>query len=103
VNKEREQIMDISKMMNKYNLSFRRIPDRITNTYELRHHKPGNKVIYRHGIAFTQETVIPKNAGMYMTKQVDHNMSTLEWNIKKDFLASSLEKSIGLFLKERSK
>ena len=90
--------MNIIEMIEKYNLAIRRIPNNYTETYDIRHFKDGDIIIEKFGRKFVQRTIIPNNAGKYMVKQVNNNMSTVTWNVHKDNLADTLEDSINLFL-----
>ena len=90
--------MDIIKMIEKYNLSIRRIPDEIVEVNEFRHYKPGDEVFEQYGRKFVRRSYKPKNAGYYMCKSVNNNMSTIQWNSNKDNLSDTLEGSIQKFL-----
>ena len=108
--------MDIITIIEKYNLSTRRIPNILTETYEIRHYKEGDEIVtltvdkvapelkasfaknFPEGRKFCRRYKVPKNAGKYMVKPVDNNMSTVQWNVKTDNLADTLEESILLFL-----
>lgn len=112
----------------KYGLSVRQIPEVVFSTWDFKLHKEGNEIIevvldtvkypYEflkklHGgkdnfifdeenqtvkRLYTRESKIPKNAGWWMCKQVNNTSSNVAWNMSKDNLAPTLEKSIELFL-----
>lgn len=94
-----EKIMDIVAMIEKYNLSVRRIPNIVSETLDIRHFKDGDEILVSpNGRKFCRRYKVPANAGKYMVKPVDNNMSTVQWNVKTDNLANTLEESILLFL-----
>lgn len=90
--------MNIIETIEKYNLSIRRIPDKVVSVYEISHILPGDEIIGHNGRQFARRTKIPKNAGKYMCQSVKNTSSMVQWNTKTDNLAPSLEESIALFL-----
>jgi len=120
--------MDMIQIIEKYGLSIRQIPKETRALYDMRHHKEGNKIVYSSldmehinyipfkkkrgddsGLIFddanqtikrryTEVLTVPNKAGYWMCKQVKSTSSSVQWNIKKDNLASTLEKSLQLFL-----
>lgn len=91
--------MDIAKVIAQYNLSVRYIPLVTYGLHEMRYHKEGNEIIItENGRKLTKETIIPKNAGKYMIKQVNNTILTVQWNSHDDNLSDTLEGSISLFL-----
>jgi hypothetical protein len=55
--------------MRKYDFTISRIPDMEFSVYEIRHHKPGNNIIMRHGKEYTEEKTIPKNASKFIIQK----------------------------------
>ena len=93
-------INELDKIIEKYNLSIRRIPDKIISRYEMRHHKKGNEIVTIKKIKFTISTTIPKNAGMYMIKEVNHNNTIVKWS-QGIFTGNTIQEAIQNFLKVR--
>lgn len=114
--------MDILEMIDKHNLSIRKIPLQTVELYELQHYKEGDEIVtltkeeqekrwrkesaerfikrFPEGRKFCRRIKIPDHAGWYMCKQVNSTDTTVRWNIKTDYLAPTLEESINLFLKD---
>lgn len=90
--------LSIIQVIEKYNLSVRRIPDSVTEVNEIRHRKEGDEVITQYGRQFCRRTRIPEHAGWYMVKPINDTGSMVRWDAKKDNLAETLEGSIELFL-----
>lgn len=91
---------DLIKLIEKYNLAIRRIPDKIINLYDMRHYKDGDELYLSDitGKQYVQRVRIPKYAGWYLVKEVNSTGSIVKWDIKKDNLAETLEESINLFI-----
>lgn len=108
--------MNIVEIIEKYNLSIRRIPDILTETNDIRHYREGDEIViltvdkvapkfkksfaerFPEGRKFCRRYKVPENAGKYMVKRVDNNFSAVSWDARKDNLADTLEGSIELFL-----
>lgn len=111
--------MDILAIIDKYNLSIRKIPETVTELwtyYEGTPLKEGAEIItmtaedmgsstpkifnknFPNGRKFQKITKIPEHAGWYMCKTVNNTNSQVRWFIDKDNLAPSLEESIKKFL-----
>lgn len=114
--------MDILKIIEENGLSIRQIPKIIINRYDIRHHKPGNKIEtwkptieyfqnqsfggspesrmkyfyqkFPEGRQFTVEEKIPTNAGKWMCKQIGNTDSMVKWDMRTDNLADTLEESV---------
>lgn len=85
-------------MIEKYNLSVRRIPNIVSETLDIRHFKDGDEILVSpNGRKFCRRYRVPENAGMYMVQSVNNTSSGVIWS-KDDNLADTLEKSIELFL-----
>jgi hypothetical protein len=91
--------MNVIEIIDKFNLSIRRLPDKVINCYDMRHHKEGNKIITaNNGRQFSQKTTIPEHHGWYMCKQINNTMSMVRWSYKEDNLSPTLEGSVEMFL-----
>jgi hypothetical protein len=91
--------LDILLEIEKHNLSIRRIPDRVCEVNDIRHHRSGDEILeLSPGKKFVRRYRVPKWAGYYMCKTIDETGSTVIWNVKKDNLAPNLEDSIKKFL-----
>ena len=92
--------MDIVAMIEKYNLSVRRIPNKVSEVLDIRHFKAGDDLLVSlNGRKFCRRYRVPENAGKYMVKSVSNTFSSVDWNNDdKKTLADTLEKSIELFL-----
>lgn len=95
--------MNILRIIEKYNLSVRKIPMIIVSIYEPRHYIEGDEFFEHNGKTFIRRITVPENAGMYMVQQVNSTFSTIRWDTKKHYLARSLKKSITLFLNDNLK
>lgn len=122
--------IDILQIIQDFGLSIRQIPTEVTSTYSIVHHKEGNEIVYKklsnhwnYDVfkkkhenspnyifcdetqtimrALTKETIIPKNAGYWMCKQMLDNNSTVKWDSREDNLAPTLKESIESFLNNR--
>ena len=112
--------INILEIIEKYNLSILRVPDKVTETYDIRHYKDGDEIItmtidkvapefknsfvknFPDGRQFCRRYSVPKNAGKYMVKSVNDTGSIVKWNANTDNLADTLENSIKLFLSKNS-
>lgn len=91
--------MDIYKIIEKYNLAIRRIPDKVCDIYSIQHLQEGDEIIeLTNGVKRCKRYYAPKNAGKYMVKSINNNMSTVTWNPNSDNLSDTLDGSINLFL-----
>lgn len=90
--------MDILATIIKHNLSVRRIPDKIRETFDIAYFKEGDEITHYKGRKFCSRYKIPTHAGWFLCKPVNNTYSGVDWSFKKDNLAPSLEESIQLFL-----
>jgi hypothetical protein len=92
--------MDIVAMIEKHNLSVRRIPNKVSEVLDIRHFKEGDDLLVSsNGRKFCRRYRVPENAGKYMVKSVGNTFLSFDWNNDdKKTLADTLEKSIELFL-----
>ena len=86
-------------VIEEYNLSIRRIPEKVVSLYHPRHHKEGNELVTIDGKEYSKETRIPEHAGWYMVKSIQDTGSIIRWNYS-DNLAPTLHASIELYLKK---
>jgi hypothetical protein len=89
---------DLIKLIDKYDLSIRRIPDEIVSLYDTRHATDDDEIVEHNGRKFVKKVRIPEHPGWYMVKSVSNTDSLVRWNMKTDNLSDSLEGSINLFL-----
>ena len=94
---------NIQWVIEQYNLSIRRIPNKVCEIHDIRHYQAGDEIIENNGRKFCRRYKIPKNAGKYMCKQVNDIGSIVRWNLKTDNLSDTLQESINLFLEKQSK
>jgi hypothetical protein len=93
---------NILEVIDEYGLAIRRLPRLVIGTYEMRYYQEGDEVVRaKNGRCYTRRITVPKNAGMYMVKEVNNTSSTVSWDTKKDNLAKTLEESVELFLKNK--
>jgi len=87
-------------IIDKYNLSIRKIPNEIVSILEYQHYKKGDEIVTPEGYnrEMVKRTIVPPNAGWYMVKQVNNAMSTVKWNKESCYLAPTLGESIALFM-----
>jgi hypothetical protein len=91
--------MDVVAMIEKYNLSVRRIPNIVSEICDIQHYRDGDEILISpKGRRFCRRYRVPENAGKYMVQVVNNAFSQVQWNSKIDNLADTLEKSIELFL-----
>lgn len=90
--------MDALSIIKEYGLSVRQIPEMTVSRYEMRHFKEGDEIINVKGKDYCLRYRKPLNPGYWMCKQVQTTDSTVNWNIKTDNLAPSLELSVKLFI-----
>jgi hypothetical protein len=94
--------INILEIIEKYNLSIRKIPNVVCEINDIRHLRPGDEIIETaRGIKRCKRYKVPKNSGKYMVKEVNNNDSTVMWNSNIDNLADTLEESIKLFLAKK--
>ena len=98
-------LQDLVALIEKHNLSIRRIPMAVHSLYEARHFKPGDEIIFmeKYGRDMCRHTTVPVHAGKWMCRSVSNTSSSVVWNIKTDNLADTLEQSIEMFLVKLSK
>jgi len=117
--------MTTIELIIKHGISVRQIPHCITSSYEARHHKPGNAIVTRYapdfypdekdgnlryvfrrrfpaGRQFTIEKRYPKNGGKWMAKMSTTSDSMVQWSIKDDCLADTLEESVAMLVSKRN-
>lgn len=96
--------MDILEIILKYGLSIRQIPLQRVETYSMHSYREGFEIIdvpptkYNVEGKACRRITIPNHAGYWMCKQVNDTDSRVQWNIKRDNLAPTLEESIGKFI-----
>lgn len=86
---------ELIEVIAKYNLSIRRIPDKVESTFAARSYKEGDT--FSENKRFVTRVKIPKNAGKWLVKQVNNSDSMVTWRLE-DCLADTLEDSIRLVL-----
>lgn len=90
--------MDIQALIEKHNLSIRRIPMEVQSLWSAHNVKEGDEIVEVNGRQFVRTVKIPDHAGWYMVKQVNNTDSMVRWSYKTDNLAPTLQESIELFL-----
>ena len=84
----------IIQLMDKHCITVRQIPRELVSVFEIQHMKKGDEIIEtKNGIKRCKRRTIPKNAGYWMAKQIDHTFSTVRWD-KKDNLSPTLEEAV---------
>ncbi len=95
-------------IIEKYNLSIRRIPLTVTLRWLLsRVPKPNEKVVLVNDRHFIKEVKIPINPGCYMVQSVNNTLSQVhwQWNSTSDTFGkgATLEEAIENFLSKQEK
>lgn len=120
--------MDILATIEKYGLSVRQIPNKLTGLYEARHYEEGDELIWLHITPpgdynvikeklgsnptykfddsdntimkqYTRRIEIPENAGYWMCQQFNSTSSMIQWSKKTDNLAATLPESVAMFFR----
>lgn len=94
--------MDIISIITEHNLSIRRIPNIIPETYDIRHIKEGDEIITIGTRRFCRRYRTPTHAGWFLCKPVNDTMAAVSWKFETDNLAPTLEQSIQMFLDKLS-
>jgi len=115
-------------LIKKYGLSVRQIPLQVVSLMEMHRHVPGNEVVEREVTGrtpaqvrkhlvnsdnfrfddknnkvfcrYTRSVRTPEHAGWWMCQQSRGTGSTVSWGAKTDNLASTLEESVSLCVKQ---
>jgi len=95
--------MNIEEIIKQHSLVVRCLPHKVISTYTYNNDKlePNEELIEINGRKFIRHTKVLERGGWWVVKQVKHSMSEVQFSLKKDFIAETLEEALTLFLNSK--
>ena len=95
--------MNIEEIIRQHSLAVRCLPYKVVSTYTYNNDElgPNEELIEINGRKFIRQTKILEKGGWWIVTQVKHSLSAVEFSLKKDFVAETLEEALTLFLNSK--
>lgn len=90
--------VDTLAEIKRHGLAIRQIPLEVHSTYDMRHFREGMERVKIGEREMARETRVPEHAGWWLCQKIRHTRATVQWSIKDDNLAPTLDESVAKFL-----